>query len=351
MSLFSMLNRHERAGSVRPAAGICILFLLLAVPLLTSRQAEAGTCGGRFPNPITDVCWTCFFPISIGGAKIGPGFDNGPKPPPVCTCPAPPPIFMRIGVGVTYWSPDRVAEVVRTPMCSPTLGGVVLGKLPASQGSVANSGDAERKTLGSFYHAHWMVMPLLQQLGLVAENELCQKSDAGMDYMFMSEIDPLWVDDELSMIMAPESVLYANPLAQLACTADATKAMVTNFGIDTLYWCSGGQGSLFPLTGNKQFHVGGPDSALGLSHRVAFMMHRLLLANDTSTLSAMCQDHTQPMMRKGQYKSNFMYPVPTPTRAFGYGAPGVYFEGGREFPYKGEDFSMLVWRKHLCCAF
>ncbi|WP_422822808.1 TraU family protein [Vibrio fluvialis] len=24
---------------------------------------------------------------------------------------------------------------------------------------------------------------------------------------------------------------------------------------------------------------------------------------------------------------------------------------GREFPYKGEDFTYLIWRKRTCCAF
>jgi conjugal transfer pilus assembly protein TraU len=40
---------------------------------LTSFSVHAGgaaTCTGKFPNPITDICWSCILPISIGAARI-----------------------------------------------------------------------------------------------------------------------------------------------------------------------------------------------------------------------------------------------------------------------------------------
>lgn len=45
---------------------------LLGAVLLAALLAGAGTaradapCYGKFPNPFTDVCWKCIFPISIG---------------------------------------------------------------------------------------------------------------------------------------------------------------------------------------------------------------------------------------------------------------------------------------------
>ena len=48
-----------------------VLILLLAFAL--SLRAEAApTCHGKFVNPITDVCWSCLFPLSVGGLKIWP---------------------------------------------------------------------------------------------------------------------------------------------------------------------------------------------------------------------------------------------------------------------------------------
>ncbi|MBL9837273.1 TraU family protein, partial [Klebsiella quasipneumoniae subsp. similipneumoniae] len=31
------------------------------------------SCEGRFVNPITDVCWRCIFPLSLGSVQVGKG--------------------------------------------------------------------------------------------------------------------------------------------------------------------------------------------------------------------------------------------------------------------------------------
>ena len=43
-----------------PLAALAFLAVLWAAP------ASAQTCTGRFVNPISDACWECLFPISIG---------------------------------------------------------------------------------------------------------------------------------------------------------------------------------------------------------------------------------------------------------------------------------------------
>ena len=51
--------------------------------------ASATTCTGKFPNPITDICWSCILPLSIGGARIGNfGDQEDIENPgsPLCTC-------------------------------------------------------------------------------------------------------------------------------------------------------------------------------------------------------------------------------------------------------------------------
>jgi conjugal transfer pilus assembly protein TraU len=94
----------------------------ITVILLTVKVAEA-KCTGRFVNPITDVCWECTFPISIGNAKLfssdNPGTDNPSLP--ICACSAPVP---RIGIAAGFWEPIRLVDVSKRPFCFPNLGGI-----------------------------------------------------------------------------------------------------------------------------------------------------------------------------------------------------------------------------------
>lgn len=333
-------------GIHKVVAALAFLLLVLAPP------AEAGNCHGRFPNPITDICWTCIFPIQIGGITLNASSEtnNGdPAPPWVCNCPAPPPIFQRIGVGISFWEPARVAEVVRSPMCSPTLNGSPLGSALAPDGTNHNrSGDGENGY--AFYHVHWIQYPVLNWLGMAITQGACFINES-FDMAYMSELDPLWDDDELSFILSPEAALFGSVPAQAACIADSVKAAVTGFGLDALFWCSGSQGSLYPISGAHAAHVGGVDSSLALTHTMIFKLHRELLAQDTSTYGAICGGVPQPLLRKTQYKQQMMYPIPQNIRGYGFGAPSTFWGAAKEFPYKGEDFSYLVWRKRQCCAF
>lgn len=322
----------------------------VAATALTS-TSSTGTCAGRFPNLVKDVCWLCMFPVRIGSMKITiPGqSDNHDSPPPLlCTCPAPPPIFKRIGIGVSYWEPARVAEVVRTPMCSPTLNGKILGKIP---GAIAGThgGQSSDADQGAFYQVHWFVYPIMNWLGIAIATGACLKIET-FDLAYMSELDPLWDDDELTFLTDPESILFANPISQAACAADAVAASTTKFGIDQLFWCSGSQGSVYPIDGNISEHHGGVDSSLDAVHRLIFKMHRSNLALDTSTRGAMCFNLPQPVMRKTQYKQQMLYPIAQSKTGYGLGAASVAWGAGKEFPYRGEDFAYLIWRKRICCA-
>ena len=85
--------------------------------------AQAPTkCTGKFVNPITDVCWSCLFPLSVGGLKIWPSGrpDTSNPASPICFCGSPLP---RIGISVGFWEPARLADVTMKPWCFPNLGG------------------------------------------------------------------------------------------------------------------------------------------------------------------------------------------------------------------------------------
>ena len=113
-----------------------LLIPLLLLPLFSiSHAAEADpttpisnklTCQGKMLNPINDICWSCMFPIKIGG-KVNLNMDNqednGSSPNDwFCTCTHP----SRSGVTVSFWEPTHLVEVVRTPFCMVSLGGISL---------------------------------------------------------------------------------------------------------------------------------------------------------------------------------------------------------------------------------
>lgn len=331
----------------------CHSIACLMVLLGVACDASAVTCSGRFPNPVTDICWWCMFPIYLGSGRVTvPGqLDNGDPPPPVtCQCPAPPPLFVRYGLGMSFWEPARIAEVVRTPFCSPTMNGKVMGKMAGVPEGTNGTGRSDSGGNGSaFYHLHWFTYPVVSWLSMITSGT-CGKSET-FDMAYITEVDPLWHDDELSFILNPEAILFANPIAQAACIADSVTASLMGFGLDPLFWCSGSQGSVYPLDGNVAGHVGGIDSSLAIVHRHLFKMHRTFQAMDTSTYGAICADVPQPIMRKNQYKQQMLFPLPQTLTGLGFGVPSAYWGWGREFPYAGEDFSYLIWRKRICCAF
>ena len=78
---------------------IAILIMAIFIPISSNASL---TCQGHFVNPITDVCWSCILPISIGGFSIGKGGapkkrdTKNPKSP-VCMCRPP------VTVGPFFW--------------------------------------------------------------------------------------------------------------------------------------------------------------------------------------------------------------------------------------------------------
>ena len=62
-----------RLSAIRAAApaGMLIAMIIAFAPVDAARAAGAGTCTGQFPNPITDICWSCILPISIGSVRLG----------------------------------------------------------------------------------------------------------------------------------------------------------------------------------------------------------------------------------------------------------------------------------------
>ena len=112
------MTRH-----VRPLAALAVLVLTLPGAALLPGAAHGQACTGRFVNPLTDVCWECLFPISIGPAAIGSatGAPDTPNPAsPLCYCGTPIP---RVGLSIGLWAPARLIDVSRRRTAFPTWAG------------------------------------------------------------------------------------------------------------------------------------------------------------------------------------------------------------------------------------
>ena len=197
------------------------LFAFALAAVLWTGPASAQSCTGRFVNPISDVCWECLFPISIGPIRMGSasGAPDTPNPSsPICFCGSPIP---RIGLSLGVWEPARLMDVSRAPWCFPNLGGLTIDPgLPAARGRTGSSGGDGAQ--GSVWHAHYYVYPLLSWIGALLD--LGCLEGGSLDIAWTSELDPAWLDDELSFLLNPEAALFANLPAQAACAADCAAA-------------------------------------------------------------------------------------------------------------------------------
>ena len=329
--------------------------LIVAVTCGAVMQAAMGvtpapqySCSGTFVNPITSVDWDGIFPISIGSTTVdtaGSDADTSNPKSPVCICPEP--VGWRAGITIGYWEPFALTDVTRSPFCMVDLGGIQL-KLSNMLGS--GEVDNANSSFGDgFYYVHWYKFPLMYWLNILTDLACLEKSD--FDIAYLTELDPTWGDDELAFVLNPEAILFSSVPAQAACAADALASSV-HLPINELFWCAGAQGSMYPLTGHVQEDIGGVQASTLLTERMDFKMHRQGLVWDSIGADAplVCSQHYEPIMPKNRYRYQMVNPVAaTVDGVFPFGHTTATWGAGHEYPYAGENFGYLVWRKRNCC--
>ncbi|NOT67040.1 MAG: TraU family protein [Methylophilaceae bacterium] len=345
LTLWSVVceSLHSKAGLRIPTRFQSLalaLFMLFGI----SAANAATTCVGKFFNPITDVCWSCVFPLKLGGSDMltmGQEDFKTDVNNPLCACGIPP----KVGVSISFWEPARIVEAVRKPYCFTSLGGVTIDP------GVDAPAHAQEKNGKSFYQMHWYISPLLFWLEVIMDDPCLEQGV--FDLAYMTELDPLWSDSELTFLLNPDAVLFANPLAQAACSADCVAA-TAGFPLNTLFWCAGCQGSMYPLDGWVGSHVGGVQASTLLMQRMINKMHRELLIWGAHGKEGMCSFYPIPIMDKRAYKTQMLYPIPNTKKENGrccstLGRSTVISGAGKEFPYKGEDFAYMLYRRRDCC--
>jgi conjugal transfer pilus assembly protein TraU len=328
-----------------------IRFLINTILLFSiSGLAYAKPCQGKFINFVTDICWSCMFPVSIGNVPVDFSGQRDTKNPsnPICACRRPPNPVPLPGIAVSYWQPTRMIEVTRTPYCMVSLGGVDMGSGIKGHGAVEIDENGEQS---SFYQVHYYVYPILHILELLTGDFLClDKSEYDLGYI--TELDVTWNNDEWGAILSPEAALFVSPPMQAACAADAVAANV-KFPLNSLSWCAGSQGSLYPFVGHVANHLGGVEASLLLVQRMLASLHRKGILFETSGSKCLCKKKLRLVIKKSQYKTQMVYPKPLTNSKLScnpLGQSSIVWGAGREFPYKGEDFVYLIFTKTNCCV-
>ncbi|MFM8453410.1 MAG: TraU family protein [Gammaproteobacteria bacterium] len=332
--------------------------MLLGFIILFLSNSVSAACVGKFLNPITSVCWKCMFPLAIAGGTVAdPNKDkNKGTPPPVrqiaCTCP-PPPYPYRIGIPIGFWEPARAIDVVREPFCFLNLGGVKwnISSINANEGDIRGKRGSKYAKKESAYQVHFYIFPLLALLNIVT-NMACYQNEM-MDIAYLSEFDPTWDDEELSMWTNPEAILFKNPLAIGACIGDCVSASSMR-AIDQMFWCSGCQGNVYPLTGLIHAHNSGIEASQAIVSKTLFKLHRYGLLHSTMGPTSLCKTHPLLWWKKTQYKSQIVYPQvekDVSKACHPIGKTAFFLTMNKEYPIFGEDFGYLIWRRRECCAF
>lgn len=378
--------------------------LLLAGIIGTAHADPKSSCQGRFLNPVTDICWSCIFPMYIGpipmvfnignqkGATIIdddkgilPGFpfvSSGKMPLGTCTC-MDRAIIAPVGLMMSWYEPARFVDVTRAPFCMVGLGGIDLSAGLADLLPAPGYGDEKHggEVSSSFYQTHWFLDPVMAILGIIdtACNVGTSKS---MDLLFMSEVDPTWNDDSLSIIFSPEVVLFSSLPAQLACGIDCVGSSLPNTNSDNqfmlpdplyfvrhpsatnpasaanpshfLFWCGGCQGSLYPLDGNNSDSAYAVQSSILSAEKLNGLVHRMGLEDMTTGTFGMCNNLLPDMfLNKVEWKYSMGFPISqtaySPSCCNMLGETDASWNSGASFPYTGEDFTYVMYHERDCC--
>lgn len=305
-------------------------------------------CKGSFVNPINDICWSCLFPISIGPAEVISGdTPDTPNPSsPIEVCPLP--IGWRVGLNIGYWEPFALTDVTPLPYCMVNLGGFTL-----DIGHSGNGGKQEHspESSGSFYYVHWYKYPLIYWLQILTSMACMQTGE--FDIAYLTELDPTWNDDELSIVINPEAVVFGNQIAQAACGLDALNDQ-TALPKDELFWCAGTQGGMYPLDGTVFDEKGAIQSAVLLSERMDFKMHREGLVLDSSGDAGsiydgpVCHTYLAPIMPKSRYRYQMTNTISAADQCYQFGHDVMSWEHGKNYPTEGNIFGFLIWQKRNC---
>ncbi|EDW2935243.1 conjugal transfer pilus assembly protein TraU, partial [Salmonella enterica subsp. enterica serovar Typhimurium] len=236
-----------------------------------------------------------------------------------------------------------LTDVTRSPGCMVNLGFSLPAFGKTAQGTAKKD---EKQVNGAFYHVHWYKYPLTYWLNIITSLGCLEGGD--LDIAYLSEIDPTWTDSSLTTILNPEAVIFANPIAQGACAADAI-ASAFNMPLDVLFWCAGSQGSMYPFNGWVSNESSPLQSSLLVSERMAFKLHRQGMIMETiGKNNAVCNEYPSPILPKERWRYQMVNMYPDSRQCHPFGRSVTRWETGKNPPNTKKNFGYLMWRKRNC---
>lgn len=338
------------------------LLSLAAIFIIHTQSVEAVCIPDptAVPRTFSTMCWSCIFPLYVAGVPLAQGVmpDNaghlGAAALPVCVCPIPVPPFFRVGITMSFFNPDKMFEVVKDPMCSPALG-IDLGasgSLMMERGHKTDEKSEDEIEHLSTFQAHDILFAPFKALGVMVDS-VCVESPSVLDYLYVTEFDPMWQSSTLSTIINPEAVLLANPITQVACIADSAASLVFN-PLDPLFWCMGSWGNAYPMNGQTIQSPNWTQAAGATAARLLYKMHRELLIWDESGRYTTCAKIPMPIWNKSNYRLQIMNPIPHPLGTV-IGQSGMLstWSLAKNVPMspKSDNFSFMIFSRRGCCAF
>lgn len=309
-----------------------------------------GACSGRVPDPVTDLCWSCMFPMVLG--KTIPVSVSGDLPDvetdatAFCLCGSD--INVEGGLNFSFWEPLHTAEVVRHPWCFPQLGGISM-EGPGSSDHARTSRTEETRRRTAFWNVHWYRSPWFFITEAVADTGCLET--APWDLAYLSELDPLWDDTVTSFLLSPDAALFTSAASGGACAVDCATALLGT-SLNSLYWCSGCQGRVFPLSGWMAAMTGSVQAWHLMAHRFAQKLTREGVLFSGHGARGQCGPYMQPLFQKDVWRTQLVYPS---RNASGspccqpLGRSTALLGPYRTTPMTGEDGAILLWRKRDCC--
>ena len=319
----------------------CGLLMILLFSLVPTQPVQAAGCNGNVINPALDIEWACIFPIIIGGVPQGsdpnPSDISESTDSPICACVEN--NVPLVGLTLKLWEPARIIDSVTDPYCMMPLGTQLSA---AADGKLAGTYNGEEEF--AFSQGHYYQFPAWAMLDLFMDVPCLEKTPE-FDIAMMTEVLPTWNNDIMSLILHPESILFANPVASAACIADSISSSA-NMPLDSLFWCMGSWGSAYPLSGtiNATDYI---QSQAGIAARMIYLMGRsglLLNANYDG-----CSFQYSSIWQKSNYRLQLMQPVKD-SNCLNIGKSGLLWSHFKNKPHTGDNFSFMMFRKVKCCA-
>lgn len=235
-----------------------------------------------------------------------------------------------------------------------------------------------------FRQINFVTFPFMAMVGFVLPEAICFDKTTEMTSVHISDIDPLYQNDILSLAVNTGKswgrTLLINPLADLACVADCAAA-TAGYPINSLYWCDGCRGNV-GATDTGYTKTGDPieNSEMIIFRQVAAMHEtsRLLktsnatfaflpkatsskngVSNNNNSSSkknggketsktmelpnTMCGDKTFPLIIKDQYYLQLAYGKAKP-----FGAMRFHYDF-KSTPNDNDRFFFWLWRVRDYC--